>query len=372
VDGYGNAVTTTQPTRVRNAWTISTTGDGENALSAVSCPSPSLCAAAGDVLATSTDPADASRAWTVRHSTTLSASVVSALQPGLSVSCPSISLCVAGDGAGDILTSTAPADPAGTWAAGNVLPPVEQCDPYNGCTDVPQPINGLSCPTSGLCVAVASDGFGDGQVLTSTDPAAGAHTWRASPPSAGSGPLPGGAFGVTCPSSSLCVATGAAIASSTNPTAGLQTYRAHPVGGDVGNFYGVSCPSVTLCVAVGTGPFASTPTDPTAPGDGIVSTSSDPGAGATAWSTAVPVERHTILEAVSCPSVSLCVAIDNHGDAVTSTDPTNPAAWKITHADSAIDLLTGQPAALTGVSCPSATVCIAVDSAGNVISATVP
>ncbi|MGD0834559.1 MAG: hypothetical protein ABSA40_09095, partial [Candidatus Dormibacteria bacterium] len=39
-----------------------------------------------------------------------------------------------------------------------------------------------------------------------------------------------------------------------------------------------------------------------------------------------PFGNPNLLSSVSCPSVSLCVAVDYEGDAVTSTDPTGGAA----------------------------------------------
>ncbi len=46
-----------------------------------------------------------------------------------------------------------------------------------------------------------------------------------------------------------------------------------------------------------------------------------PPAGAHTWTKAFSVERHTILDAVSCPSVSLCVAVDSAGNVVTGSTP---------------------------------------------------
>lgn len=67
---------------------------------------------------------------------------------------------------------------------------------------------------------------------------------------------------------------------------------------------------------------------------------------------------------VSCPSTSLCVAVDNNGDVVTSTNPTGGAAdWTVTYLE---------PAALTGLSCPTSGLCVAVDQAGNVITSSDP
>jgi hypothetical protein len=84
--------------------------------------------------------------------------------------------------------------------------------------------------------------------------------------------------------------------------------------------------------------------------------------GFAAWrATQLRVPR---LKGVSCPSVKLCVAVDTAGDVVTSTNPTaGPSAWHVTYVDIT---------ALTGVSCPSAGLCVGVDDSGNVVTSSNP
>jgi hypothetical protein len=82
--------------------------------------------------------------------------------------------------------------------------------------------------------------------------------------------------------------------------------------------WAVSCPSVSLCVAVDLA--------------GNVLTSTDPTGGASAWARTL-IDR-VYLTAISCPSVSLCVAGDELGNIVTSTDPTGGAnAWRSAAVD---------------------------------------
>lgn len=115
-------------------------------------------------------------------------------------------------------------------------------------------------------------------------------------------------------------------------------------------YFSVSCPSVSLCVAVD--------------GAGNVVTSTNPSGGAGAW-TVSHVDGSNALGGVSCPSVSLCVADDGAGNVVTSTNPTGGAsAWTVSHVDNSNGL--------GGVSCPSALLCVAVDGAGNVVTSTNP
>ncbi len=46
--------------------------------------------------------------------------------------------------------------------------------------------------------------------------------------------------------------------------------------------------------------------------------------------------------------------------------------WTVAHADSRTDFIRGHQVSLTGVSCPSVSLCVAVDSAGNVVTGTTP
>lgn len=70
-----------------------------------------------------------------------------------------------------------------------------------------------------------------------------------------------------------------------------------------------------------------------------------------------------MLTGVSCASASLCVAVDDAGNALVSTNPTGDArAWSATAVDP------GQP--LTALSCAPAPLCVAVDGAGDAVVAT--
>jgi hypothetical protein len=80
------------------------------------------------------------------------------------------------------------------------------------------------------------------------------------------------------------------------------------------------------------------------------------------------------LRAVSCPSSGLCVAVGDDGEVLTSTNPTGGTnAWTSAVADPPFGEHYGktQPS-LTAVSCPSANLCVAGDDAGNVLFSTEP
>jgi photosystem II stability/assembly factor-like uncharacterized protein len=114
----------------------------------------------------------------------------------------------------------------------------------------------------------------------------------------------------------------------------------------------ISCPSRSLCVAVDDA--------------GRVLTSNQPTAPAPAWAGAAEAIDSLSLTGVSCPSAALCVAVDAGGRALFSTNPSAGApSWS---SPAAID----PGNALTGVSCPSASLCVAVDAAGNVLASTSP
>ncbi len=74
----------------------------------------------------------------------------------------------------------------------------------------------------------------------------------------------------------------------------------------------------------------------------------------------------TALTGVSCASSSLCVAVDGSGRALVATDPAAGSAstWHTAAIPGA--------GALTGVSCPSSSLCVAVDGGGSVAISTNP
>jgi hypothetical protein len=165
-------------------------------------------------------------------------------------------------------------------------------------------INGISCPSVTLCVAVDNTGH----VLTSTNPTGGASAWTLADVDGTKNDL----YTISCPSTSLCVAVDLEgdVVTSTNPTGGASTWTAADVDGS-NSFLGVSCPTASLCVA----------TDAA----GNVVTSTNPTGGPSAW-TVANVDGTNPLNGISCPSVSLCVAVDKPGDVVTSTNPTGGAS----------------------------------------------
>lgn len=117
----------------------------------------------------------------------------------------------------------------------------------------------------------------------------------------------------------------------------------------------IDCPAITLCVAVDH--------------DGGIVTATDPGGGGHAWRGA-DVDANNFLTAIACPSSTECVATDNTGAIVSSADvPGGFATWTVAaDADPSTTQFQSDnagPTLLRGIACPSSAECIAVDAAGN-------
>jgi hypothetical protein len=170
----------------------------------------------------------------------------------------------------------------------------------------------------------------------------------------------------------VAVGTDNLIASTTNPDGGAKAWHygyagegpwpktnewpAEFISGR--QVQAVSCPTVALCVAVTDQGFIYSSTNPTAPAQSWHSVQIDDGHG-----------RNTHLFGVSCPTEGLCVAVSgkraDKGKILTTTEPTGPAtAW------SEIEL--GEEFEFRAVSCPTASLCLAVDNEGRIVSSTEP
>jgi len=258
------------------------------------------------------------------------------------VSCPTASFCVAVGGNSTVAASSDPAGPASSWRVGQPGGGAEI--PGAGIYGGGQ-IRGVSCPTTGLCVAVSLDG----RFFSTTNPAGGPGAWKVVEQAA-SGPNIH-LFGVSCPTVGFCVAVGygGKVLHSTNPTGDsadwVVTELAQPF-----DFRGVSCPTASSCVAVDN--------------RGSIVASSDPRGGASAWSSAGAPAGVGALNGISCPSTSLCVT-GNAGQILTSTNPAGGAAsWDVAAA--------GTGLSVTGVSCPSVSACAAFDDNADAMISTDP
>jgi len=199
----------------------------------------------------------------------------------------------------------------------------------------------VSCPTQGLCVAIA-----EGGIYVTNNPTGNPATWIA----AGS-PLPVGAAdgdAVSCAGTKLCVAVdhvGNAFVS-TDPTDGQSSvWTEAKIDPQPIWLASVSCPSTLLCVAVDQ--------------DGREMTTTNPTAASPSWSPPTSIDPDGMLTAVSCASNTFCAAVDSAGNVVWSLDP--QAATPTWTAPLKID-----SSVLTALSC-SGDNCYAADDDGNVI-----
>jgi WD40 repeat protein len=240
-------------------------------------------------------------------------------------------------------------------------------------------------PTGSQCLAVDASNH----LLGSIDPSAGAAAWsRTSLIPATFGPQ-----SVACPSASLCVAVGGAtIYTSSDPVSGLWTSTSLPGASlDLGH---LTCPSSTMCVASSFDGTIAGSTDPTAGAgawsiarlrptpygfyaplcpstsqcwvtgyDGTVFASNDPAGGANAWTVSPTTPA---FSSGSCPTSSLCVAL-SPGDSGTPD-----AIFTTTHPGAGSWTTTPVPETLASVACPSASLCVAVGSPGVLEFSTSP
>lgn len=222
-------------------------------------------------------------------------------------------------------------------------------------------LTALSCPSSRLCVAAGSTNLaswpnpGQGPPAVKLVPGS---DQRCDPevPEYPCSDLP--VTAISCPSATFCAeAYGGSYQGAEygdvfivmDPGGRASTLPGGGTGESGQTVLGVSCASSALCVAVDDG--------------GDVLSSTDPTGASSTW-TSAKVAGVGAFGAVSCPSTALCVAVSG-ADVVSSTNPAGgAAAWTVAQVDPGHRL--------TGVSCASASLCVAVDDAGNVVSSTNP
>lgn len=287
------------------------------------------------------------------------------------VSCPSAAHCVAvgnydddQGGAGLLLT-----DSGGSWTAAPAPVPGKAGSGAGNGT-----LSGVSCPSISHCVAVGSyddaASVEEGLVVTGSG---GSWTAVKAPLPANSGAGYGIyqalLTGVSCSSASQCVAVGEYWDSQGGQHGLLLTlskgsWRAAEaplpdVAAGGGWLTGVSCPSASQCVAVGEYGAAGTG------GVGMLLTSKDGSwKAAQAPRPANSAEAGDTVSAVSCPSVSQCVAVGNYGPSTNGqmglllTD--SGGSWKAAEAPLAANGVNGGVGGLPGVSCGAAGQCVAV------------
>jgi hypothetical protein len=292
-------------------------------LSSVSCTKTTFCVAVGSVA-----QAWNGHAW---HALANSGSFLT------SVSCTSASFCmgVAGGSSGE-------ANVAESWNGSRwrvLKTPVEGCVPFCG-------LSGVACTSAKACVAVGSTGNDAGTEDFSEGMAWNGRAWRKAPT-----PAPGGSSslsGVSCASAHYCVAVGAweqdsppcncVLAAAWNGS----TWTQLPTPSTGTSMSGVSCPAVGKCVGLG-------------------------GDVALEWSAGTPAPLTvaqpgtTSLSAISCSRPTTCLAVGSYGTIdnahlTLAEQWTGGSTWLARRTPSPDDAFSG----LSGVSCTSATSCVAV------------
>lgn len=372
VDDRGNVITSSNPTGGAPAWKVNHLDTGpagfNTRLVGVSCflwrfwlIGATLCVARSDdgYVVTSSDPtggaapcadgeADDRKAvpppCEVPSPAWQFAPIVDSVVQG--ASCPRIDFCVAVDDQGNVVTSNNPTGGSAAWTRTHVGGDCTNPEKWTSCL-----LNGLSCPSSALCVAVDSDG----NVVTSSDPTGGPAAWTVTNVDSvrlSTVDSSNALIGISCPDTNLCVAVdgNGNIVTSSNPSGGTAAWTVTSVDGAT-PIYSVSCPSVNLCVGLGEG--------------ANVVTSRNPTGGASAW-TVTNLETDTYLISVSCPSTHLCVAVDDIGNVAISRNPAGgprgrPATWTFTGG-----------AAPGIMSCPTISFCVAADFDGGVVTSNNP
>ena len=280
---------------------------------------------------------------------------VSVFSAAYAVSCPQAGYCVAvgAYNANDVVNALTELWTGSSWS---VLPSPQ---PPNAASSV---LNAVSCTSAAQCVAVGS--YTDSNGVTWGL----AEVWNGAAWSIVDSPTPtGGSFaglsGVSCSGASQCVAVGSYTNSRNRPVPLAESWDGsawtivptpRPTGARATGLDAVSCASATTCMATGSYFDADF--------NGRTLAESWDGA---AW-TIVPSPnpdgaQGSYLAAVSCPTSSECMAVGGYQDS-TFTPVTLAESWDGSHW-AIVDSPTpaGSPdSALSGVSCASATRCLAV------------
>jgi photosystem II stability/assembly factor-like uncharacterized protein len=281
-----------------------------------------------------------------------------------SIDCPDARTCYASGEFGSVLATT---DGGSTWSTQN--------------STVNEGLGQVSCPTRSFC-AIAGGGSG---VVTTTN---GGTTWTAHPTTVSSA---GQLGGMSCPSISMCIATGMDNGSTPNMIAirsgdGGATWHTVYFPSIPGALDRIDCGSTSNCVAVGrhgwialtrdggttwtspsSGPSTplhgiSCPTDQTcfaAGNAGLVLKTSNGGS----WTNVASTGVTTNLSGISCADTSHCTAVGLTGTMIQTAD--GGAHWTAIPWGPTISW--GVPEDLFAVSCPTAAHCVAVGQYSTVL-----
>ncbi|MFZ2112782.1 MAG: hypothetical protein WAU77_03510 [Solirubrobacteraceae bacterium] len=339
-------------------WSVQETpnpsGAKNSGLAGVSCSGTEACTAAGSYV-NGSESAFAER-WSTTKKWALQETAIPQEPSGslAVVSCTTISACTA---VGHRLNS------GGTE--------VTLAERWNGkewtLQETPNPTGakgsgliGVSCKSSTSCIGVGRYINSSG-VETALGESWNGTTWTLKEPIVPTGAKSSKLVSVSCITTTSCIAVGAYVNSSGtqvtlgeswNGTAWTLKEPLNPTGATSGSLSGVSCASSTSCIA--TGRYVNS--------SGVEVTLAESWSG-TAWTLKEPLNptgaKSSILIGVSCTSSTSCVGVGDYvnsgGVEVTLAESWNGTAWTIQE--------TPNPEAtsnrLVGVSCTSSSACIA-------------
>jgi hypothetical protein len=277
----------------------------------------------------------------------------------LDVSCPTKSLCVAVGEGDEIVSSSNPDGGPSAWRLVHPFIAEEDNPPFSPPPGFPNPnpqqpgmpsyrtLRGVSCPTTGFCVAVTFDGY----IFHSSDPTGGVGDWQVADTD-GKG-RDTHLMAVSCPSVNLCVAvsgdryTAGKVLSSTNPGGGDSAWKVVQLDESL-DLRGISCGTPSFCVAVAQ--------------EGRLLVSTNPTGGASAWTEVGKPGGPGNLHGVSCAAIAFCVAGNSGGNLLSSTSPDGAAStWDEVNGGASVPI--------TDVDCLPTSQCLAVDNNGNVLTA---
>ncbi len=289
---------------------------------AVACPSAASCALTGV----------AAGSGALARSTTAGASwrqVLAVPRVELAaVSCPTSSSCVAiGTPTRRALLAVSTGDGGRHWTSQSVPGTVEHAAPHVSCAAVRRCVLVAALPGGSLEVSSAATG-----------------TFRAS----GAVPQPPQLRGLSCPSTGTCLAAGA-LADAVGGTAsrayaerttdGGATWVSLHLPAGVTTITAVSCATAASCALAGRA----------AAGAAQLLTTADGGA---TWATSILPKALSPVDALACPTTAECVAAGAGRVGVTQDDG---STWSLPALPASVSTLPGLQ--LTGVACPTSSRC---------------
>ncbi len=248
------------------------------------------------------------------------------------VACTSGPSCLIVDGSGHVSTgdgtnwSTVSALSPGTPVAGE--PVVGTTSPRDAA---------IACPSAKFCAVVDSTG--------NTYTMQGGR-WL--PTQSLGRSIAAARVGISCPSNSACVAVvGTSVLDWNGSSWSLEPTPWTPLLPDPSGATAIACPTTSLCAIV----------------NGSTLSYRN---GTKTWSSLQTIDPRGVLDAITCPSASFCVAADSGGSIVTW----NGTSWSSPHQ--VIPQATEYPGIGTSLACPSVHYCLVMNADGDFATYSAP